>query len=127
MNIADTTILIVEDNDLNRRLYQQALAHEGFSTVVAECGREVLSLARHHRPAVILMDIQLPEVSGMEATRWLKADQSLRDIPVIAVSAFAMEREKAAIMAAGCDAYLSKPVGIFELLQTIRSHLAPPA
>lgn len=125
MNIQPHKILIVEDNALNRRLYRQLLRSQGFTTFESEGAREALALARTHRPDIILMDIQLPEVSGMEATQWLKADDELKSIPVIAVTAFAMDGERDAILAAGCDAHVSKPVGGQNLLAVIRSHLPP--
>lgn len=84
-------ILIVEDNELNMKLFHDLLEVHGYSNLQTKDGREALDLAREHRPDLILMDIQLPEVSGLEVTKWIKADDDLKDIPVIAVTAFAMK------------------------------------
>src|SRR5262245_46959414 len=85
------TVLIVEDNELNMKLFRDLLEAHGYSTLQTRNGIEALSLARTHRPDLILMDIQLPEVSGLDVTKWLKEDEELRSIPVIAVTAFAMK------------------------------------
>lgn len=127
MSTHGTTILIVEDNELNRRLYQQGLEHYGFSTLQTDRAKDVLNLVRKHRPAAVLMDIQLPEISGLEAIRWIKSDARLRHTPVIAVSALAMEPERSAIMAAGCDAYMAKPVSLTDLAKLLHCHIAARA
>jgi two-component system cell cycle response regulator DivK len=84
------TVLIVEDNELNMKLFHDLLDAHGYETLQTRNGVEALQLAREHHPDLILMDIQLPEVSGLEVTKWLKEDDHLREIPVIAVTAFAM-------------------------------------
>lgn len=84
------TVLIVEDNELNMKLFNDLLEAHGYQTVQTRNGLEALDLARAHRPDLILMDIQLPEVSGLDVTRWLKEDDELKTIPVVAVTAFAM-------------------------------------
>jgi two-component system cell cycle response regulator DivK len=117
------TILIVEDNELNMKLFNDLLEAHGYRTVQTRSGVEALDLARKHRPDLILMDIQLPEVSGLEVTGWIKADEALRHIPVIAVTAFAMKGDEEKIRQGGCEAYLSKPISIVKFLETVRSHL----
>jgi len=117
------TILIVEDNELNMKLFNDLLEAHGYKTVQTRSGTEAVGLARAHRPDLVLMDIQLPEVSGLEVTRWLKEDESLRHIPVIAITAFAMKGDEEKIRQGGCEAYLSKPISIVKFLETIRLHL----
>lgn len=118
------TVMIVEDNPLNMKLFNDLLEATGMRTVQTGDGREVLELAREHRPDLILMDIQLPEVSGLDVTKWLKADEELADIPVIAVTAFAMKGDEDKIREGGCEGYISKPISITSFLETIRKHLA---
>ncbi|MCK0210029.1 response regulator [Starkeya koreensis] len=114
------TVLIVEDNELNMKLFNDLLEAHGYSTVGTRNGVEVLGLARRHRPDLILMDIQLPEVSGLDVTRALKADPELKAIPVIAVTAFAMKGDEERIREGGCEAYLSKPISVSKFLETVR-------
>jgi two-component system cell cycle response regulator DivK len=106
------TVLIVEDNELNMKLFHDLLEAHGYSTVQTRNGVDVMNLAREHRPDLILMDIQLPEVSGLEVTRWLKDDEDLRTIPVVAITAFAMKGDEERIREGGCEAYLSKPISV---------------
>jgi two-component system cell cycle response regulator DivK len=117
------TVLIVEDNELNMKLFHDLLDAHGYATVQTRNGLEALALARAHRPDLILMDIQLPEVSGLEVTKWLKEDESLRSIPVIAVTAFAMKGDEERIREGGCEAYLSKPISVSKFLETVRQYL----
>src|SRR5688572_26204350 len=117
------TVLIVEDNELNMKLFHDLLEAHGYGTLAARNGFEALDLARKHRPDLILMDIQLPEVSGLEVTKWLKNDPDLRAIPVIAVTAFAMKGDEDRIRKGGCEAYLSKPISVGKFLETIRHFL----
>ena len=117
------TVLIVEDNDLNMRLFTDLLDAHGYATVQTRNGREALGLARLHRPNLILMDIQLPEISGLEVTKWLKDDDSLRDIPVVAVTAFAMKGDEERIRRGGCEAYISKPISVASFIATIRQFI----
>ncbi len=114
------TVLIVEDNELNMKLFNDLLDAHGYATLQARSGTEALSLARAHRPSLILMDIQLPEVSGLEVTKWLKDDDDLRSIPVVAVTAFAMKGDEERIRRGGCEAYISKPITIGSFLDTVR-------
>ncbi|HSI42590.1 MAG TPA: response regulator [Xanthobacteraceae bacterium] len=114
------TILIVEDNELNMKLFHDLLEAHGYVTVETRNGTEAVDLARRHRPDLILMDIQLPEVSGLEVTRWLKADAELKHIPVVAVTAFAMKGDEERIREGGCEAYISKPISVARFLETVR-------
>ena len=117
------TVMIVEDNELNMKLFHDLLAAHGYRTLQTRTGMEALRLAREQRPDLILMDIQLPEVSGLEVTRWLKDDDILCDIPVIAVTAFAMKGDEERIRRGGCEAYISKPISIVSFLDAVRRHL----
>ena len=101
-------VLIVEDNELNMKLFHDLLEAQGYETLETREGLSALSMARIHRPDLILMDIQLPEISGLEVTKWLKDDESLAHIPVIAVTAFAMKGDEERIRAGGCAAYIAK-------------------
>jgi two-component system, cell cycle response regulator DivK len=113
-------VLIVEDNELNMKLFRDLLAAYGYATVETRSGMEALELARKHRPNLILMDIQLPEVSGLEVTKWLKDDDDLAGIPVVAVTAFAMKGDEQRIRQGGCEAYISKPIAIQSFIGTVR-------
>jgi two-component system, cell cycle response regulator DivK len=117
------TVLIVEDNELNMKLFNDLLEAHGYGTLKTSNGFDALELARAHKPDLILMDIQLPEISGLEVTKWLKDDETLRHIPVIAVTAFAMKGDEERIREGGCEAYLSKPISVGKFLETIRSYL----
>jgi two-component system cell cycle response regulator DivK len=117
---ARKTVLIVEDNELNLKLFNDLLDAYGYATLQARGGIEALTIAREHGPNLILMDIQLPEVSGLEVTKWLKDDDRLREIPVIAVTAFAMKGDEERIRQGGCEAYISKPITIGSFIDTVR-------
>lgn len=117
------TILVVEDNELNMKLFNDLLESHGYLVVQTRDGLAALELARQHRPDLILMDIQLPEVSGIEVTKWLKEDDDLKAIPVIAVTAFAMKGDEQKIREGGCEAYISKPISVMSFLQTIDKYL----
>jgi two-component system cell cycle response regulator DivK len=121
------TILIVEDNELNMKLFNDLLQAHGYNTLQTKDGREVVQLTRQARPDLILMDIQLPEISGLEITRMLKADDDLSHIPVIAVTAFAMKGDEQKIRSGGCDGYIAKPISVASFLQTVSKFLAPAA
>ena len=114
------TVLIVEDNELNMKLFRDLLEAHGYQTVGTSKGREALDLARKYRPDLILMDIQLPEVSGLDVTRWIKDDPELHATPVIAVTAFAMKGDEERIREGGCEAYLSKPISVGKFIETVR-------
>ena len=117
------TVLVVEDNELNMKLFHDLLEASGYNIVQTRNGLEAIDLARSHRPDLILMDIQLPEISGLEVTKWIKEDDDLRAIPVIAVTAFAMKGDEERIRQGGCEAYLSKPISVATFLQTVKSYL----
>ena len=120
---AGKRVLIVEDNELNMKLFNDLLEAHGYRTLQTRDGVEALQMAREHRPDLILMDIQLPEVSGLEVTKWIKEDEELRTIPVIAVTAFAMKGDEERIRQGGCEAYISKPISIATFLDAVRRHL----
>ena len=115
-------ILLVEDSPGDARLTAEALKEGKISNHLSlvRDGMEALDIAREHRPDLILMDIQLPEVSGLEVTKWLKEDDSLKSIPVVAVTAFAMKGDEEVIRQGGCEAYISKPISVTSFLETVR-------
>ena len=117
------TILIVEDNDLNMKLFNDLLEAHGYATLKARNGMDALKMARQHHPDLIIMDIQLPEVSGLDVTKWLKEDEKLRSIPVIAVTAFAMKGDEEKIRDGGCQDYIAKPISVTKFLETVQKHL----
>jgi two-component system, cell cycle response regulator DivK len=116
-------VLIVEDNELNMKLFKDLIEASGYETIRTRNGLEALDLARAHNPDLILMDIQLPEVSGLEVTKWIKEDDKLHRIPVIAVTAFAMKGDEERIRQGGCEAYISKPISVAKFVETIKSYL----
>jgi two-component system, cell cycle response regulator DivK len=117
-------ILIVEDNALNMKLFNDVLVAHGYETLQSREGPEALALARRHRPDLILMDIQLPEVSGLQITKCLKADKNLKAIPVVAITAFAMKGDEEKIREGGCEGYIAKPISIASFLDTVARFLA---
>jgi two-component system, cell cycle response regulator DivK len=119
MTAMQKKVLVVEDNELNMKLFNDLLEAHGYKVVQTRDGLSALEIAREHMPDLILMDIQLPEVSGIEVTKWLKEDETLRNIPVIAVTAFAMKGDEQKIREGGCEAYISKPISVMNFLQTI--------
>ncbi len=124
---ADKRVLIVEDNELNMKLFHDLLEAHGYRTIQTRNGKDVLKLAREHRPDLVLMDIQLPEVSGLEVTRWLKDDAELCTIPVIAVTAYAMKGDEERIRQGGCEAYISKPISVLGFIETVRDFIGKAA
>ena len=119
-------VLIVEDNELNMKLFNDLLEANGYGTIQTRSGVEAVELTRTHRPDLILMDIQLPEVSGLEVIRRIKDDEALKHIPVIAITAFAMKGDEEKIRQSGCEAYLSKPISVVKFLETVRHYLSDP-
>jgi len=117
------TVLIVEDNELNMKLFNDLLEAHGYNTLKTRDGIQALSIARDNRPDLILMDIQLPEVSGLEVTKWLKEDETLRSIPVIAVTAFAMKGDEEKIRQGGCEDYIAKPITVSKFLEIVGKYL----
>src|SRR5438876_9137593 len=116
---APKRVLIVEDNELNMKLFNDLLEAHGYFTLQTKDGVEALRVARQHHPDLILMDIQLPEVSGLEVTKWLKEDDDLRTIPVVAVTAFAMKGDEEKIRNGGCEAYIAKPISVAGFMRTV--------
>lgn len=119
----DKKVLIVEDNELNMKLFHDLLEAHGVITIETSDGREVMDLVREHNPDLILMDIQLPEISGLDVTKMLKADDELKGIPVIAVTAFAMKGDEQKIREGGCEDYISKPISVTHFLDVIRKYI----
>jgi len=117
------TVLIVEDNELNMKLFHDLLEAQGYDTLQTKDGREALKMAREHRPDLVLMDIYLPEVSGLEVTKWIKEDDELKSIPVIAVTAFAMKGDEEKICQGGCEAYIAKSISVTQFLETVQSFI----
>jgi len=123
MNSEAKTVLVVEDNELNMKLFHDLLEAHGYNILQTKDGMEALRMAREHRPDLILMDIQLPEVSGLEVTKWIKEDDTLKSIPVIAVTAFAMKGDEEKIREGGCEAYIAKPISVANFIQTVQQFL----
>ena len=117
-------VLIVEDNDLNMKLFNDLLVAHGYGTVQTRDGLEALALARLHHPDLILMDIQLPEVSGLQVTQWIKKDDNLCNIPIIAVTAFAMKGDEEKIRDGGCEAYIAKPISVASFIRTVERFIS---
>jgi len=118
------TVLVVEDNELNMKLFRDLLEAHNITALETNDGNKVLDIAREKKPDLILMDIQLPEISGLDVTKMLKADDDLKSIPVIAVTAFAMKGDEEKIREGGCEDYLSKPISIMEFLNVVQKYLS---
>ena len=112
-------ILIVEDNDKNRKLVRDVLTFKGYETIESETGEEGVRLAEERRPSLVLMDIRLPGIDGIEALRRLRAEPTTRGIPVLAMTASVMSEDRQKIMAAGFDAYQSKPLNVTEFVAAV--------
>ena len=121
--MANELILIVEDNEKNRKLVRDVLQFKGYQTLEAETGEDGVRLARERRPALVLMDIQLPGINGITALDQLRSDPATRAIPVIAVTASAMTHDRQKITAAGFDGYQTKPIRVMEFLAAVRAML----
>ena len=117
-------ILVVEDNKLDMKLLKDILERSGYETLQAEDGLEAINLAFASPPDLILIDIQLPEISGLEVTRQLRGDDRSRRIPIVAVTAFAMGWHEREALDSGCDAYISKPISVLGFLNTVQSFLS---
>jgi CheY-like chemotaxis protein len=124
--VANELILIVEDNPQSLKLVRDILQVKGYQTLEAETGEEGVRLARERHPALILMDIQLPGINGIEALQKLRADPVTSSTPVIAVTASVMTQDRSRIMAAGFDGFQSKPISVNQLLATVRETLDKP-
>ena len=119
-------ILIVEDNELNLKLLKDLLDYRGYETVTSSFGGPAVELAREHRPDLILLDIQLPDIPGTEIAHRLKSDPQTRHIPIFAVTAFAMRGDRAKVLESGCDEYIAKPIQIADLFEHIARYLGEP-
>ncbi len=117
-------VLIVEDNELNLKLFQDLLSAHGCSTVEVTDGKDALNVAKIEQPDLILMDIQLPNISGLDLINDFRAEQLLKDTPIIAVTAFAMQQDKDKILSSGCQGYISKPISIENFVTTITPFLS---
>jgi CheY-like chemotaxis protein len=118
-------ILIVEDNDKNRKLVRDVLTFKGYETIETETGEEGVRLAQERRPSLVLMDIRLPGIDGVEALRRLRAEETTRGISVMAMTASVMSEDRQKIMAAGFDGYQPKPISVKGFLQAVREMLPP--
>ena len=116
-------ILVVEDDEDNRVLLTRILEAQGYSVCEAGDGGEAIKLAAAETPDLVLMDMGLPVMSGFDAAKKIKEDPELRRIPIVALTAFAMEQDRQKVMAAGCDGYITKPYDIFDLLDRIKEYL----
>ena len=123
MTSSAKTILIVEDNELNMRLFNDVLQASGYQTLQTGDGSEAVILAQEHHPDLILMDMRLPGISGMEATQIIKGRDDLRDIPIVAVTASALKGDEEKILAGGCDGFIAKPISIPTFLATVAQFL----
>jgi len=122
---AGAQVLVVEDNDKNMKLVRDVLGAAGYSTIAASSGTAALAIAADRVPGLVLMDIQLPDIDGVEALRRLRTDERTATIPVLALTAQAMHGDRERFLAAGFDGYISKPVNIGELLAIVREHFDP--
>jgi two-component system cell cycle response regulator DivK len=119
-------ILIVEDNPINLKLVKVLLVAEGYVIYTASNAEEALNLLLTIKPQLILMDIQLPHIDGLELTRQLKADPTYKDIRIVAISAYAMKNDEEKALAAGCDGYIAKPIDVTHFAETIAGYLQMP-
>ena len=115
-------ILVVEDNAKNMKLFREVLVATGYETLEATSGGEAVDMASEHTPDLVLMDIQMPDFDGVEALRRLRADERTASIPVVALTAQAMQGDRERFLAAGFDGYVSKPVNVRDLIGTVREH-----
>jgi two-component system cell cycle response regulator DivK len=116
-------VLVIEDHEDNRRIARDILRSAGYHVIEAASGQDGVTAAADHLPNLILMDLQLPDIDGYEATRRIKADSALKHIPIIAVTSYALSGDDAKAYSAGCDGYISKPFRSRDLLAQVRSHL----
>ena len=123
---AGAQILVVEDNEKNMKLFRDVLLSAGYRTLEATTGEEAVAVATEHSPDLVLMDIQLPDIDGVEALGRLRADGRTTSLPVLALTAQAMEGDRERFLAAGFDGYLSKPVDIAEFVATVKRYCEGP-
>ena len=120
--MTDERILVVEDNEKNMKLFRDVLVATGYRTLEATTGREAVEVASEHMPDLVLRDIQLPDLDGLQALQRLRADARTAKIPIIALTAQAMQGDRERFLAAGFDGYMSKPVNVHDLIETVRQH-----
>ncbi len=120
-------VMIVEDNHLNRKLFNDLLQVHGYDTIMTDRPTEAVQMVRQHRPHLILMDIQLPEISGLEVIKRILADPTIADIPIVAVTAFAMKGDQERILEQGCKAYLAKPISVSTFIATVQKFVREDA
>ena len=121
--MSDINVMVVEDNEKNRKLMRVLLKSKGYNVIEATTGEEAISTLKKQKPDIILMDIQLPGIDGITLVKQIKADANTNDIPIIAVTAFAMKGDEQKILSFGCNGYISKPIDTHELLNIIEQHL----
>ena len=120
--MTDAQVLVVEDNEKNMKLFRDVLAATGYRTLEATSGGQAIDLATEHLPDLVLMDIQLPDIDGVEALARLRADDRTASLPILALTAQAMEGDRERFLAAGFDGYLSKPVDVADFVTTVRRY-----
>jgi two-component system, cell cycle response regulator DivK len=120
--MTDERILVVEDNEKNMKLFRDVLVASGYRTLEATTGAAAVDLATEHTPDLVLMDIQLPDLDGVQALERLRADARTAAIPIVALTAQAMHGDRERFLAAGFDGYVSKPVNVRDLIETVRHH-----
>jgi two-component system cell cycle response regulator DivK len=123
--MTDAQVLVVEDNQTNMKLFRDVLQATGYRTLEATTGGRAVELAAEHEPDLVLMDIQLPDIDGVEALGRLRADERTASIPVLALTAQAMHGDRERFLAAGFDGYISKPVDVAGLIATVKQHCEP--
>lgn len=119
----DKNVMVVEDNEKNRKLMRVVLKAKGYNVIEAATGEEALNILRNQKPDIILMDIQLPGIDGITLIKQIKGTTALKDTPIIAVTAYAMKGDEEKIMEAGCDAYVSKPINTQELPLIVEKYI----
>lgn len=124
IDYAGKTVLVIEDNDQSRMLFRELLKARGYSVLEASTGMEGWLAAQQHHPEIILMDIQLPDVSGLEVTKWLKSNAILRAIPVVAVTILSTDGDRKSFLAGGCDGHIAKPISVAHFLETVERFAA---
>lgn len=121
--MTNKNVMVVEDNEKNRKLMRVVLKAKGFSVIEATTGEEALNILKDQKPDIILMDIQLPGIDGLTLARQIKANAVTKDIPIVAVTAYAMKGDEQKVLDSGCDAYISKPINTQELPLIVEKYI----
>ncbi|MGQ3683877.1 MAG: response regulator [Candidatus Loosdrechtia sp.] len=121
--MTNRNVLVIEDNEKNRKLMRVILKAKGFHVIEATTGEEALGILKDQKPDIILMDIQLPGIDGLTLSRQIKANALTKDIPIVAVTAYAMKGDEQKVLEAGCDAYISKPINTQELPLVVERYM----